>query len=487
MTRRVAVKQEQGVVMVLVILGLVLVTLLAAYLIDRVTGEQSRSSTARSREASFAAAEAGVDDYISKLVEDHSYYLHRVHPNEATRYVLPGGPTVAGSAGGTVWNYGLNWSYANGSTNGWGSCTWKTLPNNYQYCLEITPPGPGSQTVTIDASGRYQNDTNTANWRTVQAFVRPSSIADFQRIVDGDVAWGAGANTYGKLYANGNISHDGTAYASIYAQGTISGSVSLQNGAQRYDSTTNPSFNSVFPTPINFANLLVSIVDVQRAASIAPANYYDDATKAAWRLKFYANGTYDVQSCTLSGGNAPENVAPVCGAAANHPVPVNGAIYTGQTAIVLGTVNGRVTVASNDDIIIENNINYNDGGNGVYNSTANTDPSTGHFQHADDVLGLVAKNNVIVAAYAPATLTWIAAVLAQSGTWYGAGGSHGSSSVMNWIGSSTTKDGGSFSGQYNTRNYGYDQSLLYLPPPWFPQVSNSYTVQVFRELAPGGS
>jgi len=35
-----------------------------------------------------------------------------------------------------------------------------------------------------------------------------------------------------------------------------------------------------------------------------------------------------------------------------------------------------------------------------------------------------------------------------------------------------------------TRNYNYDSTLLYLPPPWFPTVDDAYQVAMFREVKP---
>jgi hypothetical protein len=42
-------------------------------------------------------------------------------------------------------------------------------------------------------------------------------------------------------------------------------------------------------------------------------------------------------------------------------------------------------------------------------------------------------------------------------------------------------------GLFNSRVYQYDQSLLYLPPPWFPTVQDAYTVVLSREIAPTAS
>ena len=89
----------------------------------------------------------------------------------------------------------------------------------------------------------------------------------------------------------------------------------------------------------------------------------------------------------------------MCGSAsAPVNVPSNGAIYTGQTAIVEGEVKGRVTIGSDDDIVIANNLDQ-------------VTPGT-------DVLGLVAYNDLWIADYGPSVLTWSAALLVQNNTWH---------------------------------------------------------------------
>ena len=383
------------------------------------------------------------------MVDDRLYYAHQVHLGEATR--RDAGGSTAGA--GTAWAYSLDWTYPNGFDN------WRQLSNGYEYSLQVTPPEAGSLSVKMVATGRKIG--STTDQRRLEVLIRPSSIADYQRIVNGDVAWGATATTWGKLYANGDIDHDGIAKGHIYAEGQITGSVTMQDGAQKYDSDSTPDIRSQIKNPVNFAALLASLVDVQRASQVAGINL-DNPSSAAWRLTFQSGGTVQVRACTLSGGNPPEDVAPSCGSATSYAVPINGAIYTGQTAIVSGTVNGRVTVASNDDIIIANNISY--------------------VQPGDDVLGLAAKNDVIGPQWAPNNLTWTAGVLAQSGTWRGAGPNGTHSGLMTHVGSSTTNLGGSWTA-WDARDYSYDQNLLYLPPPWFPTIEDAYTVVLFRELS----
>ena len=105
-----------------------------------------------------------------------------------------------------------------------------------------------------------------------------------------------------------------------------------------------------------------------------------------------------------SGSSDVSQVAPTCGAPTTYNVPSNGAIYSNETVIIGGTgtaastVNGRVTVTSNNDIVIGNNISL---------------PA----RDTNSVLGLVALNDMIVAYWAPNNLTWWAATIATTGQW----------------------------------------------------------------------
>jgi hypothetical protein len=164
---------------------------------------------------------------------------------------------------------------------------------------------------------------------------------------------------------------------------------------------------------------------------------------------------------------------PTCGAAATLSIPANGAIYVGQSVIVSGIVNGRVTVGSAVDIYPGNNLTY--------------------AQPGDDVLGLVASHSIIVPQWAPTNLSWRAATIAQSGTFrsYGFDGQlnqaetefvgNGARTSMTFTGSTATYGGGSM-GLFQTRTYQYDSTLLYLPPPWFPTLQDAYTIVLSREL-----
>ena len=266
-----------------------------------------------------------------------------------------------------------------------------------------------------------------------------------------------------------SIDHNGTAYGNLYAEGSITGGPTMMNGAQQY---TSSNIRTVIKQPINFSNFTTSLTDISRAAQLSGI-YLNDATAAAWQLTFVSNGTVLISKCTLTSGKADDVAAPTCGAATTYNVPSNGAIYAQQDVVVAGgtstcgspsitgnCVNGRVTVASAQDVIIGNNIDY---------------VSTG-----DDVLGLIAGNEMIVAQWCPNNLNWRAATIAQTGQWRSSTSTQSKGTAV--FTGSTATNGGGYMSMFATRVYQYDSSLSYLQPPWFPTIDFAYTVLLFREL-----
>lgn len=479
---------EDGNAMIVVIFLSMVLMLLSVTLVDIVRGDSSQSARAVTRDAAFHAAEAGLDDYTSKLLDDNQYYLHDVAAGESTRKAASscsgGGSLVSStSTTPTAWTYGTTWSYCSGKNN------WRQLSNGYEYNVQVAGPTSSVQYVDIVTTGRRQN--TTAPVRVIEEQIRPASVADFQMIANADISYGSAATTFGKIYAGidsnnvkHSVSHSGTAYANIYAENQVTGSVSMQNGSKKYDIDSSPTIRGVIKYPISFASFAASLADIQRAAQLSGI-YLNDSSVAAWQLTFNSDGTLNVKTCTAT--NQTSSTPPTCTQYAGFPqtVPTNGAIYVEQNVIVAGgtssctdpgrtgylssrnltnadCVNGRVTVASNNQIIIGDDIGYVASAGG------------------DDVLGLIAKGDMIVAEWAPSTLNWRAATITQTGQWSSASSS-GSHTAMTFMGSTATAKGGQMS-MFHTRNYNYDDSLLYLQPPWFPTIDYGYTVLLFREL-----
>lgn len=469
-------RDERGVSMLVVVFLTSVLSVVSISLFQIVDQGSSQSAVAVQRQEAYSAAEAGIEAYLDKLVQNPVFYSQDLAPGEASRQ--SGGTTVAGSATANVtWSLGQSWTYPNGKD------VWRTLGNGYEYDLQVTPPTSTQTQTTVLATGRKTG--TTTNTRIIQVMVRPSLVTDFQMLADADIQYGSAATTNGLIYAGTDssgvshgVGHQGTASKNIYAEGCIGTTVSfsthtcsgsgpnLTNGAKLYPSST---IRTVIKTPINFDDFLTSLTDIQRASQTGTgANYLNNTGILAWKLVFQSGGTYTVQQCTGTGD--PAATAPTCGSVvATNTVPTNGAIYSPQTVIVSGTVKGRVTVASNNDIVVADNLLTNDG------------HCTNQSITATDAIGLVAAQNVHVAHWVPTNLTWCAATLAQGGEWASVNddSSHG---TMTFIGSTATRQGGHMS-LFTTRVYNYDAGLTYLPPPWFPSVGQAYTITLFRELA----
>ena len=451
--------------MVLIVFALALLTSASLLLVDQVTFEIKRSSDAEQQQSAFEAAESGLDDYIAKLTQDQLFYLHYVHPAESPRTDQATAATVTGTAtcddpvdrpDPTAWPHGIAWNYVNGQTR------WCSLGNGYEYNIQINPPSASQTGIEIVSTGR--SITDSSDLRVVEAVVKRSSIADFQMLANVSITYGSDATTNGKIYSTHNITHNGDATGDVYAENVLSGSVSFSGGAKGYDGSSStsayPDLGTVIKDhPIDFQTFLASFADITNAAASGGIEL-DDPSKDAWWLTFNSNGTVSIKSCMRVSGNNIEDTQPSCTTPTTSPVPNNGAIHAWQSVIVSGQVNGRVTVASEADIVVAADISY--------------------VQLADDVLGLEAKRAMYVAAWVPTNLNWRAATLTQSGRWESAG-PNGSKGTMVFTGSTATADGGQMS-MFDTRVYNYDQSLLYLPPPWFPTMTASYEYTSFREL-----
>ena len=134
--------------MLTVLVLTVLLSVLAVALIDVMSGEASRSRTAVKRDAAYQAAEAGVDDYISKLIDDRLYYFHFVHPGEATRLASTSGRLV-GAAQTWLQTDGSSWAYSRGKDAWYGS---PKLGNGHEYDLEIVPPSAAQPPIRIPST-----------------------------------------------------------------------------------------------------------------------------------------------------------------------------------------------------------------------------------------------------------------------------------------------------------------------------------------------
>ncbi len=444
----------------------------------------STTHTAREGRSDLAlqVADAGVSRYISRLVEDPRYYDHFVDLAEDPR-IAPNGQVYPP---GSAWTPGVTWTYATGAPT-----TWIDLQDarfgTSSYSLRIAPPPAGSDLVTVQSTGRLGRGAPMPVTRSIQSQIHPTSIADFQAISNATIKYGSDATTTGKLYSARDINHQGEAKAPAYAQhwacssnnfdcpSSNPPSANFQGGA--YDAKTTPSFSSKFPTPIDFSQFTQSLLDIRDAAE-ASGTYFNQNV-AAWMVQFLSDGRVKVWR-VASSDPGREFTSLACHG--TYTVPASGAMYFEQSVIVSdgstkgdscggstgprpSTVNGRVTIATKANVYVGGNIAYAAPG--------------------DDVLGLIAANEVVIAKYAPSVLTWRAASLAQGDQWltYDGSGSHQS---MLYIGSQTMRNGG-YATMFRSREYRYDETLQRLRPPFYPILEGSWETFYWREVKAPGS
>lgn len=480
--RRGGPQDGVSLIVVIALTGILALLVLASLSFAR----NSANETAREGRSDIAlqVADAGISQYTSRLVEDPRYYDHFVDPAEDPRIDAYG----VVHAPGTAWTAGATWTYAAGPSK-----TWTQLQDarfgTAAYSLRITRPATGSDLVTVQSTGQDSRNSPRPVTRSVQSQIHPTSIADFQMISDATIKYGDTATTTGKLYSAVDINHQGIAKAPAYAQHWVCSDDAFscpyserptsvfQGGA--YDSATTPSFQNKFPTPIDFSHFTQARLDIKDAATVG-GTAWNDSSANAWMVQFLADGRAKVYKITNTSDPGSSLGTINCPQIVN--VPSNGAMYFEQSVIISdgstksdtcspsgagprpSIVNGRVTVATKGNVYIGGNISYASPG--------------------DDVLGLIAANEVIIAKYTPSVLTWRAASLAQSGQWRTylstADGNHSS---MVYTGSQTTSDGG-YASMFGTRTYQYDDTLQSLRPPFYPILEGSWETFYWREVQP---
>ena len=404
---------ERGFAIILAVALMALVTTASLVIFTLTQSENSNSRRDQTQSGAYQAAEAGTNAYLADLTQDIGFYNSEVAKGEATRTGGTDGLAHANNCTVTcsdmTWNttWGTTWTYVTSRASDTG---WYTVPapggatsQEYQYLIQVYPPNKNlvqneAQLITrIDVTGRPYGSTNTSTWRTIETLLRPSSLADFQAFLAQSETYGPTAVTTGPIFVGednsgvaGNLVHQGTAKANLYAEGTVSGGTTYQNGAVHYDKNTTPNalckLNNCSPVPFTtFTNYIATVksaadstggIDLPTTdpgntnlASQTPAYAVD-----AWKLTFNSNGTVTVLACKKVNSTTADYTSttpPTCYVAKNAPygngttstpistlTPVKFPIYSATDVILSGTVHGTVTVASGDDIIYGGNTTY---------------------------------------------------------------------------------------------------------------------------------
>ena len=157
----------------------------------------------------------------------------------------------------------------------------------------------------------------------------------------------------------------------------------------------------------------------------------------------------------------------------NMALPTNGALFVSAGNLTIsGTLNGKLTVGANYDVIIPDSIVYAD------------DPRT--VPASDDTLGIIAESDIVIDDAAPYNVEIDACAMALNTSfmmenWW-IGPAKGTLTVYGGIIQDERGPVGTFNGTTGTKvsgyakNYSYDSRLLGSPPPFMPTTGDYITL-----------
>ncbi|MBU3911214.1 MAG: hypothetical protein KKD90_01365 [Candidatus Omnitrophica bacterium] len=161
----------------------------------------------------------------------------------------------------------------------------------------------------------------------------------------------------------------------------------------------------------------------------------------------------------------------------NMALPSNGALFVnGGDTTISGTLNGQLSIGTNRNIVIADNVTYN------------IDPRINPA--STDTLGLIAEKDVIISSGAPYDVEIDASIMALGNSftvenWW-AGSPKGAITVFGGLIQDERGPVGTFDPATNTRisgyskDYQYDARLMTNPPPFYP-TTGDYVVVTWRE------
>ena len=328
-------------------------------------------------------------------------------------------------------------------------------PNNLNgsYTVNITTDNAIWPIYTLASQGTFGNTRKTLTLR-----VKATSYSkwNYLSLTEIHPTWGSLWWVTG-MYSEGPIHTDGQ--FNIWGSPVFNGPVSQVSPTINYGNggppTDNPNFENgltlnadaiAFPT----AELLTSVQT--GAAQAQGISLTGDTT-----VTLVSDGTMQVT-------NAAKNWN-----AKSMAIPANGAFYVNNGDVTVGgTLKGRLTIASNKNVLISGNIRYK--------TDPRTDPTS------TDLLGLVANTDVTVKQNAPSNLEIDAYIVALNGAFqlenFSTGGFKGNmvqfGGLMNkYCGPTGVMDwGGNIIDGYNQLQY-YDTRLQNTAPPWFTAAKDS--------------
>ena len=346
---------------------------------------------------------------------------------------------------------------------------------------------------TITSTGTYHGVHGDSVKRS-EVQIRGRSAAHYASFTNSEELWHRGAKISNQgWYGTGTLAEGAThsnQHLHIYGRPIFDGPVTQSdiippNGYEVYPGIpTNPDFRQGFVCGVPQIALpsddfIDSLKQAAHDDSLPPREgHYPEN----WRLNgdttitFLANGTMEV----INVDGYRDTVGHV------ENMPALKAIFVRNGNLkVSGVVKGQLTVGSDNDVTITSNLTYNS----LIPGSSTTPPKIA--PGSTDVLGIVAKNNVVLGSEAPFDVNINAYVMALDGSfYYDSARTPPVRGTVTHIGGVTTKYagcGGTFSGSglvsgYNTATY-YDTRFdTQMNPPYFPILKNALNFSLFTKI-----
>ncbi len=484
---------KQGSITVYILMiASISVTLLTSLAIF-VANSQKNSSNEVSRQKALQFAEEGV--YYYRWYLAHS--LDGKNKQQIQEFWENGSPI------GTVDPYGKAVVNFDGESVG-------------EFEITVTPPSSNSTIILVESVGWTYRHPNIK--KRIKVRFRKPSWSEYSVLANDVMRFGEGTNVFGPIHSNNGIRFDGVAnnvVTSSVAEYSDPDTGLVKPGVWTSQSDESSVFlaGNEFPVPSIDFNSVTSDLSLIRTDSQINGLYFDDDTyeaescdyvwsgwpppwwdwvcAAADRTVFGYHFTLRVDDkvevrrvLNYEGDQVDETATYLIIEETDAEIfslPANGLIFADKNIWVDGQINSaQLTIASADldgstdsNIYINNDILYTN-----YNG--------------DDIIGLIAENNILVGLYSEDNLEIDAALLAQKGR-VGREYYYWNWSWSDWLyrdeitvrGSIATNKRYGFAYTdgtgYDVRNLYFDNNLIYYPPPYFP-TGTVYELDLWEDV-----
>ena len=390
-----------------------------------------------------------------------------------------------------------------------------------RYQVTVNKPSNSSTIAIVESTGWTYKDPNLK--RTVRVRFRKPSWSEYMFLTHSFLAFGTGAEVYGKVYSSSGVRFNGLAHNVVSAlpprfNDPDYGGSSMEFGVYTQKIPADPSAppypwpegtvpdrpdvfeaGRQFPVPeISFNGVTLALGDMKTEAQKPNGTIvngcnttncyfnYDTGEDSGKRIILKSNGDFDIctvadyQHTLLNPKNYRENggtgTCNSCGGnecTQTYAIPHDGIIFVEGNAWVDGVVDDkRITIAA---------ANLSGG------TAANIYIGMGNIRYAsydcDNIIGLVAQKDISIIKDCPDDFIVDAALLSQTGRVNRGNYSLDRSSLTfnGAIASYLQPYFNTGNNGFGVRNYFYDNNLLYCPPPFFP-TGTEYSIDLWEEL-----